>query len=82
MATTICPCNGRTASAALAYGTVVHFRLYPIIHAIAFVFFLNGDYPRNRKLFRGDLKMTKVLSWVTVEKVKFPPPLARRRPPL
>jgi GPI mannosyltransferase 1 subunit M len=71
LATVTALSNGRTASAALAYGTVVHFRLYPIIHAIAFVFFLNGDYPRNRKLFRGDLKMTKVLSWVTVENVKF-----------
>lgn len=62
--------RGATAQAALAYGTVVHFRLYPIIHVPAFVAFLNADYIGNRRLF-GERVMPKMLSWVTVENVKF-----------
>ena len=71
LATVTALSEGRTTSAALAYGAVVHFRLYPIIHAIAFVVFLNHDHPKNRPLFRSDWKLTKALSWVTVENVKF-----------
>ena len=60
---------GATTRAAIAYGFVVHMRLYPIIHALMFVAFLNKDYMGNRALFgkRG----SKALSWVTVENVKF-----------
>ncbi|KAK1945849.1 GPI mannosyltransferase 1 [Phytophthora citrophthora] len=29
---------------ALAYGAAVHFKIYPIIYALAFLVFLNGDY--------------------------------------
>lgn len=60
---------GATVRAAIAYGTVVHFRLYPIIHAMTFLAFLNTDYVRNRPLFPGS--RFRVISWLTVENIKF-----------
>lgn len=60
---------GATVQAAIAYGAVVHFRLYPIIHAVTFVAFLNADYVRNRPLFSES--RFRMATWLTIESVKF-----------
>jgi len=59
---------GDIAKGAIAYGAVVHFRLYPIIHSLMFVAYLSKrDIVGNRSLFQN----FKFLSWVTVQNVKF-----------
>ena len=60
---------GKTSRAAVAYGALVHFRLYPIIHVVTFIAFLNEDYDGNRPLIGGG-RFSSV-RWVTVENVKF-----------
>lgn len=59
---------GDIAKGAIAYGAVVHFRLYPIIHSLMFVAYLGKrDIVGNRSLFQN----FNLLSWVTVQNVKF-----------
>lgn len=59
---------GDIAKGAIAYGAVVHFRLYPIIHSLMFVAYLSKrDIVGNRSLFQN----FNLLSWVTVQNVKF-----------
>jgi len=61
---------GDIAKGAIAYGVVVHFRLYPIIHSLMFVAFLSKrDAVGDRNLFQE--QQFKSLSWVTVQNVKF-----------
>ena len=40
-----CSCAGQISMAAAAYGLLVHWRLYPIIHALPLLLVLRSDKP-------------------------------------
>lgn len=63
---------GRLVQAAIWYGAVVHFRIYPIIYAIPIIFFLDDDYPSafTRISYRKQ-SSESLLAWLSPERITF-----------
>lgn len=62
--------------AAVWYGVIVHFRIYPIIYALPIVLFLDDDYPSiaartpHRKLSDADTSKS-LIEWLNRERITF-----------
>ncbi|XP_024403384.1 GPI mannosyltransferase 1 [Physcomitrium patens] len=67
-----CLMTGRLAQAAIWFGVVVHFRIYPVIYALPIIFFLDEDYPSvAARISKYKLDSEGLMGWLNPERLTF-----------